>query len=151
MESSDPQQNKVDFYEAEYDKAYEKKSSFTTYNPTIAGFLLMIPGLILYLFMMYGAILEYSGWWDILFFLIFSIIEVPIIYAGYCAIKKQKHRFTLLGAILSFIIPINYSFIITGLAFVIGFNYSIVIIGLLVFHPIVIIFLLLTSDDEFTS
>ena len=151
MESSDPQQIKVDFYETEYDKAYEKKTTFGVYKPIIAGILMIIPAMIVFSFMLYSVIVNYSGWWDILFFGIFSLIELTIIYAGYCAITKQKHRFTLFGAILSFIILINYVPIIGGLAYQFGNINIMVAIVIIALHPFTIIYLIFTSDDEFSS
>lgn len=157
MTTSGNEEVTVEFYEPEYDKAYEKKPSFNEHKPTIAGLLLIIPVLMTFVFALSDLITQEevsSG--GIAFFFIFLIVESVIFYAGFCSLKKIKHRFSLFGATLSFVLPYNYFLlegtIIQALGIQVNEDYA----GLFFFLaftliPIFTMYLIFTSDDEFSS
>lgn len=155
-ESSSPEEVKVDFYEDEYDKAYEEKPSFNSYKPVLAGLLLITPttlGFILSCMDLFSRAITVGG---LIGFIILAAIEMTIIFAGLCSLKKVKHRFALFGAVVSFVFPYN-NFALLGIV-IETFDITVHIdnAGLVLFlgftlMPILAIYFIFTSDDEFTS
>ncbi|MCK5398307.1 MAG: hypothetical protein KAJ33_08670 [Thermoplasmata archaeon] len=145
MANTEIEHQKVDFYEDEYDVAYSEKPSFNSYKPLLAGNIMFISGMTA-IYPIFSGFFS-SDLFCLSFTAVFSVILIITIVAGLCAIQKIRHRFALFGAVLTFAMPINVAAFLDSLGI---YNMS-VYIALLVAIPIFTIYLLVTSDDEFTS
>ena len=154
MASSEIEHEKIDFYEKEYDEAYSEKPSFNAMKPTIAGIILFVSGIPMFLMLIYE-FLTYSGseWVGLIIVGgIFLVITLTIMIAGICAIKKIKHRLALFGTVVTFILPFYSSSVILILYDIFGIQIGGVGTALtFLIMPIFPMYLIITSDDQFTS